>query len=340
MNTEKKNLRTAIIGFGKLGLLHLSQFSSHPNVEVVCICENEKIMNKILIKNMDTLKVISDYKELINLNLDFVSVCTPTGAHYEIIRFFLENKIPVFSEKPLASNYEDAKFLQDLSKKNKTLLFVGYMYEFYETFQKAYELVVKKKVLGEVIYSKGEMYVSQILKKPNKSNWRFIKKKSGGGVLITQTSHLIYIMQKFFGEHEICHGFCKSIYSEENEDYAHLLIKTKSGIICSIDASWSVINYRVPQLKFFIEGTNGSILVNEDKIDLNLKESVENFSKGNTSISKMELFQNSYFNVAGNHYAHQSQFFIDLILSKINYHQNLDLSVNVNKIISEVYDNE
>ena len=118
------------------------------------------------------------------------------------------------------------------------------------------------------------------------------------------------------------------------------MIKTKTGIICSIDASWSVINYRVPQLKFFIEGINGSILVNEDKIDLNLKESFENFSKGNNSISKMELFQNSYFNVAGNHYAHQSQFFIDLILSKTNYHQNLDLSVNVNKIISEVYDNE
>ena len=37
----------------------------------------------------------------------------------------------------------------------------------------------------------------KFLKKPNKSNWRFIKKKSGGGVLITQTSHLIYIMQKF-----------------------------------------------------------------------------------------------------------------------------------------------
>ena len=39
------------------------------------------------------------------------------------------------------------------------------MYEFYETFQKAYELVIEKKILGEIIYSKGEMYVSQIFKK-------------------------------------------------------------------------------------------------------------------------------------------------------------------------------
>ena len=51
----------------------------------------------------------------------------------------------------------------------------------------------------------------------------------------------------------------------------------------------------------------------------------------------MELFKNSYYNVAGNHYAHQSDFFIKLINSNISYNQNLDHSVNVNKIIEEVY---
>lgn len=337
MNTNNKAFKTVIVGFGKLGLLHLSQFLAHPDVEVIGICENEKIMNKILGKNFKDLKIFSNYKDLVDLNLDFVTICTPTGSHFEMIKFFLENEIPVFSEKPLAANYKEAQDLKNLSHQKKTLLFVGYMYEFYETFQKAYDLVNNKKILGEIIYSKGEMYVSQILKKPKKSNWRFIKKKSGGGVLITQTSHLIYIMQKFFGDYDSCYGFCKSIYSDENEDYAHLIIKTKSGVICNIDASWSVINYRVPQLKFFIEGTNGSILVNEDKIELNLKESVAPISSGSSTISKMELFKNSYYNVAGNHYAHQSNFFIDLLKSNIDYHQNLDHSVNVNKIIEEVY---
>ena len=126
------------------------------------------------------------------------------------------------------------------------------MYDFFETFQKAFDLVINRKILGEIIYSKNEMYVSQILREPKKTNWRFEKKKSGGGVLITQTSHLIYMILKFFGEYEKLSGFCKNIYSKENEDYAHLLIKTKTGIICSIDASWSVINYRVPQLKFLL----------------------------------------------------------------------------------------
>ena len=177
MNINNKIFKTVIIGFGKLGLLHLSQFSAHPNVDVVGICENEKTMNKVLKKNFKNLKIYNDYKDLAKLEIDFVTVCTPTGAHFEIIKFFLENNIAVFSEKPLSSNYSEANELQNLSKKKNTLLFVGYMYEFYETFQKAYDLVINKKILGDIIYSKGEMYVSQILKKPNKTNWRFIKKK-------------------------------------------------------------------------------------------------------------------------------------------------------------------
>ena len=50
------------------------------------------------------------------------------------------------------------------------------MYEFFETFEKAFELVVKDKVIGNFLFCKGEMYVSQIMSTPKKTNWRFIKK--------------------------------------------------------------------------------------------------------------------------------------------------------------------
>ena len=88
MNTNKKILKTVVVGFGKLGLLHLSQFSAHPNVRVIGICENEKIMNKLLSKNFNGLKIFNDYKSLLNLELDFITVCTPTGSHFKIIKFF------------------------------------------------------------------------------------------------------------------------------------------------------------------------------------------------------------------------------------------------------------
>ena len=81
------------------------------------------------------------------------------------------------------------------------------MYDFFETFQKAFDLVINRKILGEIIYSKKQMYVSQILREPKKLIGDL--KKSGGGVLITQTSHLIYMILKFFGEYEKLSDFVK-----------------------------------------------------------------------------------------------------------------------------------
>jgi predicted dehydrogenase len=337
---NNSKLKGAIIGFGKLGLLHLAQFNSHPDVEIVAICENEKILCNIIKKNFTDFLVTDDYKELIKENLDFVAVCTPTDKHFEIIEFFLHNKLPVFSEKPLARNLDEAVILQKLSNINNTLLYAGYMYEFYETFNKAFDLIINKKIIGNLIYSKNEMYVSQLLKKPKKTNWRFIKKKSGGGVLITQTSHLIYLALKFFGKHKKCHSFTKKIFSEENEDYSHIMLKFDNDLICSIDASWSVLNYRTPFLKMFIEGSEGTISITEDKIELFLSEDKLGYSKGMNKISKLELFENTYYNVAGTHYAHQANYFINLLKNKEVDSEKLTLSVDTNRIIQEVYNNE
>ena len=339
-NIKSPILKGAIIGFGKLGLLHLSQFNSHSGAEIVAICENDKILCNILKKNFTNFLVVDNYKDLIKENLDFVAVCTPTDKHFEIIEFFLNNKIPVFSEKPLTRNLSEAEKLQNLSNSKNTLLYAGYMYEFYETFNKAFDLIINQKIIGNLIYSKNEMYVSQLLKKPKKTNWRFIKKKSGGGVLITQTSHLIYLTLKFFGKYKNCYSFTKKIYSEENEDYSHILLRFENDVICSIDASWSVLNYRTPFLKMFIEGTDGTISITEDKIELFLTEDKLGYKKGINKISKLELYENTYYNVAGTHYAHQADYFINLVRDNKKDFDKLTLSVDTNRIIEEVYNNE
>ena len=77
MNISNKIFKTVIIGFGKLGLLHLSQFYAHPNVEVVGICENEKTMNKVLKKNFKKI-----YTDLDVFSSHFKNQCiTITGTN-------------------------------------------------------------------------------------------------------------------------------------------------------------------------------------------------------------------------------------------------------------------
>ncbi len=56
---------------------------------------------------------------------DFAVVASPASTHYEYVRFFLERKIPVLVEKPLAVTAAEARELVELSEKNDTLLFVA-----------------------------------------------------------------------------------------------------------------------------------------------------------------------------------------------------------------------
>lgn len=56
---------------------------------------------------------------------DFAVVASPASTHFQYAKFFLERKIPVLVEKPLATSAAEAKALVDLALRNGTLLFVA-----------------------------------------------------------------------------------------------------------------------------------------------------------------------------------------------------------------------
>lgn len=330
-----------IIGFGKLGLLHLSQFSAFKEVKINFICEQNNFIKKNLNSFFNNIEIVNDYKKIPTNEIDFVVVTTPTSQHYEIIKYFLKKKISVFTEKPMVSTYKHALELRNLSLKNKILLFTGYMYEFYDTFQKCYELLIEKKILGDIFFVKSEMYVSQYLKKKKLIAWRFNKKLSGGGVVITQTSHVIYFLCRLFGKSNKINSSLKNIYSQKQiEDYAHILIDFENDVKASIDASWSVINYRTPFLKLYFEGSNGNLALTEDKIEFFLKSKIDSFEPGNNKIQIPEIKKGVDFDVAGSHYSLQADHFLDLLKKNKLDILNLDTTLETHKIIDKVYSNE
>lgn len=330
------NKTGAIIGFGKLGLLHFSHLVQRNDVRIKYIVEKDFLISNILKKNFKEIKIISDIKEIETSNIDFVYVTSPTNTHFDIINYFLTRKIPIFSEKPLCKDYEEAKKLYEISKKNNTLLYTGYMYYFFETFNFVYNLI-KNNILGEIYFSHGQMYVSQILKKQKRSTWRFNKKQSGGGVLITQSSHLIYLILLFFGDYEKCYGQIKSLYSENNEDYSAIIITSKSNVINTINTSWSVDNYRTPYISIKIEGENGNILVTDDKVELFLKKDIKKYKKGNNIFYRTDLFKPTMFNIAGGHYNEQTEYFFNKLNKNETAEDNLFFSMQTQKIISDIY---
>ncbi len=134
-------MRAGIIGIGKLGSLHLRIYKEIKQISEIYLVDTDPAK----LSAHKGITVFNDYRALKG-KVDLVSVAAPTSAHFKIAKFFLENKTPVLVEKPLTQTVKEAERLIELSKKNKTLLFVGHV----ERYNNAYLAV--KKIISNPIF--------------------------------------------------------------------------------------------------------------------------------------------------------------------------------------------
>ena len=124
----------AIIGIGHLGSRHLKVFSElRGKVNLTAICDHHPAKAKPLAEQYH-IPLFEDYEKLIG-RVDAVSICTPTVTHCEIARFFLENKIHAFVEKPMTHTLEEADLLLELARTNNLKLQIGHVERFNSAFQ-------------------------------------------------------------------------------------------------------------------------------------------------------------------------------------------------------------
>ena len=108
---------------------------------------------------------------------------------------------------------DNATFPNEAALKNKPLTnAVGYMARHIDTFRKARE-VVASGAMGRLIHLQSTMYVAQLFR--TGQGWRYDPTYSGGGVLITQNSHLIDLLLWIFGPVAHVTGHVKRWYSTQ-----------------------------------------------------------------------------------------------------------------------------
>ena len=111
------NPKVAIIGSGFGMYCLLPAFSNTNDCEVVSICgKNSERMSNFCKKF--NVKQYDNWKEMIHKEKpDVIAVAVIPKYQFEIIKFALENKIAVFAEKPLTTNYQNSLELCELAKK-------------------------------------------------------------------------------------------------------------------------------------------------------------------------------------------------------------------------------
>ena len=153
-----KKVKLAFIGGGFIGqLCHIKNYSLDRRCEIVAIAEPKVNQCKLIAKKYSIPFTFSNHLDLLKSNIKFDAVVVVVNRllvakiTYDCLR---ANK-NVFTEKPIALNFEDAKKLTHEAKKKKLLFKVGFNKIYDEGVQAgASEIkkLLKSKELGELIY--------------------------------------------------------------------------------------------------------------------------------------------------------------------------------------------
>ena len=81
---------------------------------------------------------------------DYVVLCTPPTKRLDYVEMVLKHHIPLYMEKPIATNLEDARLIKEMEQKYDGKIIVGFAHRYRPAFQKMVELV-RSGALGDPV---------------------------------------------------------------------------------------------------------------------------------------------------------------------------------------------
>jgi predicted dehydrogenase len=175
-----RRLRTAIIGTGFMGRVHLEALRRVEFVHVAAIAGRELAPAKRRGAGYGIETVVDDYRKLLeNATIDAVHICTPNATHYQIAKNALLAGKHVLCEKPLSISVEEAQELVTLAQERSLRNCVCHNLRYYPMVQQMRRMR-EDGDLGEVLVVQGT-YSQDWLLYETDWNWR-IDEKAGGAL--------------------------------------------------------------------------------------------------------------------------------------------------------------
>ena len=309
-------VRLALIGLGKMGISHLAIARSHPDAELVAVCDTTGYVLDVLAKYTG-VKVYSDYKKMFTEEkLDGVLIATPSKFHGEMVRAALDANLHVFCEKPFCLDPVEGQALADLAKAKRLVNQVGYHYRFVGAFREAKRLI-DAGAIGRIHNLRAEAYGPVVLR-PKNVTWR-AKKSEGGGCLYDYACHAIDLLNFIVGAPERVGGtVLNTIFSRDVEDEVYSTFFFPGGVTGQIASNWSDESHRKMSTKLTFWGTNGRIAVDRQEVQLFVRDaSVSSLplKEGWTISYTTELTEGMYYYLRGEEYSAQIDHFVQAIRS-------------------------
>jgi predicted dehydrogenase len=322
----RRSLRLAVVGLGKMGLLHSSILNIMSNVELVGLCDRSFLIRKFVGKLFNGVQVLGNVEGLSDLDLDAVYITTPISSHYVVAKTVYSNNIArnLFVEKTLASRYEEAKEICEMAERAGGTNMVGYVRRFAVTYMEAKNLL-DQGAIGQVECFKAYAYSSDFAKSARNS-----RSVNTVGVLRDLGCYALDLALWFFGDLDVVLAKLKSASSGSCEDSAHFTVERRDGLEGEFDVSWCMDNYRMAEVGFSISGTEGVIEVDDDKLKLT------HFDGKSSIRHRVDLSDNVPFNLGGPEYYREDENFVKSAIEGRKTEPCLYTASKVDQIIDQM----
>ena len=263
-----------MVGIGWAGQQHIKAYAALEGVELVGIAGLEDEPRRALASEYGAAHDVARWEDLLDLDLDVVSVAVPTFLHAPITIAALESGLHVLSEKPIALNGEQAATMVDAARKAGRVLDVAFNHRRRGDIKRLKE-VIEAGRLGRTYYAKAWWLRRTGI--PTLGSWFTQAKLAGGGPLVDIGVHVLDYALFLLGDPAVRsvsastydllgrNGFGASEKSSKSggdgafdvEDLATVFMRLEDGGTLLLEASWAAHRADGDQFGATLYGTEG-----------------------------------------------------------------------------------
>lgn len=278
-------IKVGIIGYGNIARTrHIPSYKKDKRAEICAIVGPDKNKASKVARDFKIPQYFDCLDDMLDLNLDVVSICTPPGTHSEISIKALKQGVNVLTEKPMAMNHEEATSMVEASKKYGKNLCVAHNFLFSKSMEKV-KIMLSKGELGD-IQAINALQISSV--KRDLPVWY---PSLPGRLFYDEIPHMLYTANQFipnFGIKDIVRVALAESYPSDNlyVDYS------SDNIIGSLEM---IFNAACSEWKFLVVGTEKVILIDLFRDSLITLSKEASHSPLNVLYSSISvIFQNIY----------------------------------------------
>ena len=181
-------MRIGLIGCGWIAETHLANLSALGE-QVACVCDPDP-ERRAWAAGLTGAEAFADWQSLLeNGEPEALIVCTPPRLHREVTVEGLERGLPVYLEKPVARDLDEARVIVDAAERTGVVCAIGYQWRAITWVPQVRELFAGRRL--------GLLAVRMFGATAGRT-W-FTDQAAGGGQVLERASHGIDLVQAIAG---------------------------------------------------------------------------------------------------------------------------------------------